>query len=76
MVMVEDDIEQNHKELRKRLQFLEDRLRAIEGIKKYNFKALDLCLVANVTIPHKFKVPDFDKYKGNSCPRNHLISYC
>ncbi|RDX94269.1 hypothetical protein CR513_23365, partial [Mucuna pruriens] len=52
-----------------------NRLKAIEGIRKYNFKASDLCLVPNMTIPHKFKVPDFDKYKGNSCPINHLISY-
>ncbi|RDX89992.1 hypothetical protein CR513_28199, partial [Mucuna pruriens] len=58
------------------LQFLENRLKAIEGIGKYNFKALNLCLVPDMTIAHKLKVPDFDKYKGNSCPRNHLISYC
>ncbi|RDY06713.1 hypothetical protein CR513_09265, partial [Mucuna pruriens] len=56
--------------------FLEDHLKAIKGIEKYNFKALDLCLVPDVTIPHKFKVLNFDKYKGNSCPKNHLISYC
>ncbi|RDX77784.1 hypothetical protein CR513_42033, partial [Mucuna pruriens] len=24
----------------------------------------------------EFKIPDFNKYKGNFCPRNHLISYC
>ncbi|RDY11568.1 hypothetical protein CR513_03760, partial [Mucuna pruriens] len=52
-----------------RLQFLEERLRAIEGIGKYNFKALDLCLVPDVIIPYKFN-------KGNPCPKNHLISYC
>ena len=27
-------------------------------------------------IPQKFKVPDFDKYKGISCPRTHLRAYC
>ncbi|XP_050915933.1 uncharacterized protein LOC127131033 [Lathyrus oleraceus] len=26
-------------------------------------------------IPHKFKVPDFEKYKGNSCPLSHLLMY-
>ena len=23
-------------------------------------------------IPPKFKVPDFEKYKGTTCPKNHL----
>ena len=29
----------------------------------------------NMVIP-KFKVPDFDKYKGTTCPKNHLKMYC
>ena len=24
----------------------------------------------------EFKVPDFDKYKGTTCPKNHLNLYC
>ena len=24
----------------------------------------------------KFKVPDFDKYKGTTCPKNHLKMCC
>ncbi|RDY06729.1 hypothetical protein CR513_09237, partial [Mucuna pruriens] len=44
-------------EAQERLQFLEDQLKAIEGIGKHNFKASDLCLVLDVTIPYKFKVP-------------------
>lgn len=32
--------------------------------------AYDLCLVPNV------KIPDFEKYKGNSCPQSHLTRYC
>ena len=35
-----------------------------------------LCLVPNVIIPPKFKVPNFDKYKGTTCPKNHLKMYC
>jgi len=35
----------------------------------------DLCLVLNVMIPPKFKVPDFEKYKGDTCPESHLIMY-
>lgn len=26
-------------------------------------------------ILHKFKVPDFEKYKRNSCPLSHLVMY-
>jgi len=36
----------------------------------------DLCLVPDVVIPPKFKVPDFDKYKGTTCPKNNLKMYC
>ncbi|XP_020222728.1 uncharacterized protein LOC109805146 [Cajanus cajan] len=42
----------------------------------YAFDAIDLCLVPDVVIPPKFKVPEFDKYNENSCPRNHLTMYC
>ena len=34
-----------------------------------------LCLVPYIVIPPKFKVPDFDKYKGTTCPKNHLKMY-
>ena len=30
----------------------------------------------DVVIPLKFKVPDFDKYEGTTCPKNHLKMYC
>ncbi|XP_057453231.1 uncharacterized protein LOC130745105 [Lotus japonicus] len=36
----------------------------------------DLCLVPDIVIPPKFKVPEFDRYKGTTCPKNHLTMYC
>ena len=33
-------------------------------------------MVPDVVIPPKFKVPDFNKYKGTTCPKNHLKMYC
>ncbi|RDX70666.1 hypothetical protein CR513_50056, partial [Mucuna pruriens] len=42
-------------------QQLEERLKAIKGVERYGFEAMDLCLVSDVIIPYKFKVPDFDK---------------
>ncbi|XP_022637926.1 uncharacterized protein LOC111241863 [Vigna radiata var. radiata] len=60
-----------------KLDILEDRLRAIEGFESYGFgDVARLSLAPGVTIPHKFKVPKFEKYKGNTCPKNHLTMYC
>ena len=36
----------------------------------------ELCLVPDMVIPPKFKVPDFNKYKGATGPKNHLKMYC
>jgi len=55
---------------------LEEWLRAIEGGGNYGFgDVAGLSLVRDVTIPHKFKVPEFEKYKGTTCPRSHLTMY-
>ncbi|MCI23836.1 hypothetical protein A2U01_0045018 [Trifolium medium] len=55
---------------------LEERLKAVEGFSAYGVDAMDMCLVPDVVIPPKFKVPDFEKYKGIHCPRNHLRMFC
>ncbi|XP_052723845.1 uncharacterized protein LOC128193782 [Vigna angularis] len=60
-----------------RLEILEERLRAIEGVESYGFgDVARLSLVPGVMIPHKFKAPEFEKYKGNTCPKSHLTMYC
>jgi len=60
-------------EERRKLDLLEERLRAVEGFGDYLFVDMtNLCLVPDVVIPPKFKVPEFDKYKGTTCPKNHL----
>ena len=59
-----------------KLDQIEERLRVVEGCGDYAFADMeDLCLVPNMVIPPKFKVPDFDKYKGTTCPKNHLKVY-
>ena len=58
---------------KRRLDHIEERLGAIEGSESYALA--DLCLVPDITIPPKFKVPDFNKYKGTTCPKNHLKIY-
>ena len=63
-------------EERRKLDLLEERLRVVEGFSDYPFANMtDQCLVPDIVIPPKFKVPDFDRYKGTSCPRNHLKMY-
>ena len=60
-----------------KLDHLEERLRAIEGGEDYAFANLkELFLVPNIITPPKFKELDFDKYKGTTCPKNHLKMYC
>jgi len=55
---------------------LEERLRAIEGLNMYGSVDVALLrLIPDVVVPPKFKVPDFDKYTGNSDPRIHLATY-
>ncbi|RDY14360.1 hypothetical protein CR513_00583, partial [Mucuna pruriens] len=63
-------------EAEEKWRFLEERLRIVEGIDKYGLDAADLCLVPDVVLPTDFKAPDFDKYRGSSCPRTHLAMYC
>ncbi|CAL5197280.1 unnamed protein product [Lathyrus oleraceus] len=47
-------------------QFLElyKELKTLRGKDLFGKSAIELCLVPNVKIPVKFKVPDFEKYKG------------
>ena len=62
---------------RGKFDYIEERLRAIEGGGDHAFaNMVELCLVPDVVIPYKFKMPDFNKYKGITCPENHLKMYC
>lgn len=56
---------------------LEERLKAIEGTNTHGvIDAQELCLVPNITLPQKFKMPDFEKFSGSQCPQTHLTMYC
>ena len=55
---------------------LEERLKVVEGYDAFDVDALETGLVLDVIIPPKFKVPDFGRYKGLTCLRNHLRMYC
>ncbi|XP_058752437.1 uncharacterized protein LOC131625607 [Vicia villosa] len=53
---------------------LEERMRAMEG-QGLGMDINDFGLVPGVRVPPKFKVPDFEKYKGNTCPKTHVRAY-
>ena len=56
---------------------LKQRIRAFKGIFLYDpIKAAEMCLVPNIVIPKKFRVPEFNKYTGTQCPITHLKAYC
>ncbi|CAL5203271.1 unnamed protein product [Lathyrus oleraceus] len=63
-------------EIAKRCCVLEKRLKAIEGQDTLELDALDMCLVPGLVIPAKFKAPEFEKYKGDGCPKHHLVMFC
>lgn len=59
----------------RKIQSLEERLKAIEGQGALGMDLTDLGLVPGVRIPHKFKVPSFEKYTGLTCPKTHIKAY-
>ncbi|KAA0051536.1 Gag-pro-like protein [Cucumis melo var. makuwa] len=61
---------------KQKLDVLEERLSAIKGTDVYgNIDATQLCLVPGLIILAMFKISEFDKYDGSSCPRSHLTMY-
>jgi hypothetical protein len=63
-----DDLQKNYDEIN-----LE--VKALCGKELFTKNAYDLCLAPNVKIPHKFKLLDFENYKGNIFPKSHLVMY-
>jgi hypothetical protein len=60
-----------------KIEALEARLKVIEGVDLYDpIRVAEMCLVPNVVVPKKYRVPEFIKYSGTQCPMTHLKSYC
>ena len=38
--------------------------------------AKELSLVPDLVFPSKFKIPEFEKYNGTSCPEAHITMFC
>ena len=56
---------------------LDKKLKEIEGVNDLRSVNLrELCLVLDLVILSKFKMPKFEKYDGTKCLENHLATYC
>lgn len=47
----------------------------MEGDHIFGTTTKETCVVSGLVILAKFKTPDCDKYKGDTCPKSHLIMY-
>ena len=57
-------------------ELLEERMRAMKGISiPGSIDAMELSLVPDLVIFHKFKTSTFDKYDDTKCPTTHLTMY-
>jgi hypothetical protein len=55
---------------------LEERLRVVEGNDLFDLvRVTEVCLVPNIVILKKFRVPEFVKYTRMECLKTHLCSY-
>ncbi|KAI5422148.1 hypothetical protein KIW84_045564 [Lathyrus oleraceus] len=69
------DVHEKMEEMKDQFLELRKELKTLRGNDLFGKSAAELCLVPNVKILMKFKVPDFEKYKGNTCPLSHLVMY-
>jgi len=59
-----------------KLEMLEKRIRVMEGGRSSQFENVTwLSLAPNVVIPPKLKLPEFEKYRGTTCPKSHIMMY-
>ncbi|KAL4302462.1 hypothetical protein GQ457_10G004480 [Hibiscus cannabinus] len=66
-----------NKKLEERFAKLEEIIRAMQAGNIYGgIDARDLSLVTDLVTPPKFKIPEFEKYDGTTCPLTHLTMYC
>ena len=52
-------------------------MKEIEGVNDLgSVDPRELCLVSDLVIPSKFRMPKFEKYDGIKYPENYLVTYC
>ena len=70
-----DQVEDLRERFEGKFEEMQKEMRVLRGKEVFGQEAHELCLVPDVVIPPKFKVPVFDKYEGDTCPKAHLTMY-
>ena len=66
-----------HVNIHTRCSLLNKKLKEIECVNDLgSVDPRELCLVPDLVMPPKFKMPKFEKYDRTECPENHLAMYC
>ncbi|KAK8684177.1 hypothetical protein V6N13_040208 [Hibiscus sabdariffa] len=72
-----DDKSKTERKLEDRCEKLEEMIRSMQNAGTFGgIDARELSLVSDLVIPPKFKVPEFEKFTGTTCPSAHLTMYC
>ncbi|KAK8559959.1 hypothetical protein V6N12_012770 [Hibiscus sabdariffa] len=72
-----DDKSKVERKLEDRCGKLEELVRSMQNSATLEgIDARELSLVNDLVIPPKFKVPEFEKFTGTTCPSAHLTMYC
>ena len=67
-----DKVREEDTKMISKMEMLEERIRAIQGIKTYGrLDMQDFYLFLNIEIPAKFKVPNFEKFEEKTDPMVH-----
>ncbi|XP_040967970.1 uncharacterized protein [Gossypium hirsutum] len=54
-----------------------EEFKALESVDNYcGMDARELSLVPDLVLPLKFKIPEFERYNGTSCPEAHITMFC
>ncbi|XP_016742999.1 uncharacterized protein [Gossypium hirsutum] len=68
---------ESSRQLEEHCRWLEEKFKALENADNHHgIDAKDLSLVPDSVFPHKFKMPEFKKYNGTTCPEAHITMLC
>lgn len=62
-------------EVKEQCQTIEKRLIFLVGNGVLGAAIVDMCLVLDLLMPAKFKTLEFEKDKGHTCLKSHLVMY-
>ena len=69
--------EERDSQLDSKIDGLEEKIRLTQGLNSFrNTYFSSMSWFPNMSMPHKFKTPEFDKYNGRGDPMIHLQMYC